>query len=205
MFCCFGPFRPYGPEAKTPLLEESASDSVESLLKRLNLMIRVKRAQSDQYRVDALENRSRMKQSATQMDRTGSTHYCIEARKSDHYYAQALKQSSNLQDVYRTIHNAVVNLEIAKNLSASTLTLDELQKEMPTERLGEIMDTFRDRAFDVDQQSNILAQNDDFDLNQEDVDAEVAQLFAINLDLPNVPVSSPPREAGAMKQTLKTE
>jgi hypothetical protein len=199
MFCCF----PSG-NLRDPLIQkEDNNESVEFLLKRLDLMVRAKRAQAEQYRIDEVENRLRMKSCAKNEDKTGANHYCIERRKSEHYYAQALKQSANLQEAHRQIKNALVNLEVAKNLSASNVTLEELQKEMPTERLDEIMDAFRDKTFEVNQQSSILSQNDDFDLNQEDVEAEVEQLFLANLSLPNVPEALIPK--GNQKLILKTE
>jgi hypothetical protein len=183
MFCCLPIYS--SAETNAPLLLNQETDSVESLLKRLDLMIRAKRAQAEQYRIDGVENRLRMNQCVSNGDKTGATHYCIEARKSDHYYAQDLKQSSNILEASRKIRDAIVNLEVGKNLSASNLTMEQLQKEMSVEKLKTIMDTFRDRVFDVNQQSEQLSQT--FDLSQEDVNAEVEQLFERQLYLPSIP------------------
>lgn len=181
------------------------NNSVETLLKKLELMLRAKRAQAEQYRIDGVENRLRMNHCVTQGDKTGAKHYCIEARKSDHYYEQELKQSANIQEAYRKMKQAIVNLEIAKSLSASNVTLEQLQKEMPTEKLDEIMDAFRDNVFEVDQQSKTLSENSIFDssLNEEDVEAEVEQLFLKQLELPSVPTTNILK--GGNKTVLKTE
>ena len=174
---------------------------METLLKKLDLMLRAKRAQAEQYRIDGVENRLRMNHCVTQGDKTGAKHYCIEARKSDHYYEQELKQSANIQEAYRKMKQAIVNLEIGKSLSASNVTLEQLQKEMPTEKLDEIMDAFRDHVFEVDQQSKTLSE--DSSLNEEDVEAEVEQLFLKQLELPSVPTTNILK--GANKTVLKTE
>lgn len=201
MLCCFSFLSPYSSDT-TPLLKnEIENNSVETLLKKLDLMLRAKRAQAEQYRIDGVENRLRMNHCVTQDNKTGAKHYCIEARKSDHYYEQELKQSANIQEAYRKMKQAIVNLEIAKSLSASNVTLEQLQKEMPTEKLDEIMDAFRDNVFEVDQQSKTLSE--DFNSNQEDVEAEVEQLFLKQLELPSVPTTDILK--GGNKIILKTE
>lgn len=201
--CCFSFLSPYSEtNTNTPLLKnEIENNSVETLLKKLELMLRAKRAQAEQYRIDGMENRLRMNHCVTQGDKTGAKHYCIEARKSDHYYEQELKQSANIQEAYRKMKQAIVNLEIAKSLSASNVTLEQLQKEMPTEKLDEIMDAFRDNVFEVDHQSKTLSE--DFNSNQEDVEAEVEQLFLKQLELPSVPTTNILK--GGNKIILKTE
>lgn len=166
-------------------------------------MVRKKRAEAEQYRIDGIENRMRMKVCIENADKTGARHYLIEARKSDYYYEQDLKQSANMTDVKRKLNHAIVNLEMAKNMSASNVTLEQLQEAMPLEKIDEIMDTFRDQCSEVDESSRALARQDEASyLDQEEIETQLEELF-LNV-LPSVPVKRffPP---AAEKTILKTE
>lgn len=184
---------------KTPLLQgdQQEDDSLESLLKRLERRVRTQTLQAEQYRNDQIENRLRAENCAKKGDKIGARHYLEEARKSAHYYDAELKQKSNVQEVHRKLREAIVNAETVKNISATNMTLAQLQKEMPTERIEEIMDALQDHAITTNQQSEILAGPGVYE-DVDDLNAEVETLM--ELTLPNVPKEDPKQE-----QNLKQE
>jgi len=189
---------------KTPLLQgdQSEDDSIEALLKRLERRVRTQTLQAEQYRNDQIENRLKAETCAKKGDRVGAKHYLEEARKSAHYYDAELKQKSNVQEVHRKLREAIVNAETVKNISATNMTLAQLQKEMPTERIEDIMDALQDHTITTNQQSEILSSpilNEDTD----DLNAEVETLMELNL--PNVPQSNQTEQISKKAQILKTE
>jgi preprotein translocase subunit SecD len=151
----------------------------------LQRRIRAQALQAEQYHNDQMEHNLRAEACAKKKDRVGAKHYLEEAHKAAYYYDLELKQKSNLQEVHRRLREAVINAETVKHLSAASLTLEQLQKESPLEKLDDIMDSLQDGMIQTKQQSEILS----FNLNEQDVDAELDDLMekSVTVALPSVP------------------
>lgn len=181
--CCL----PSADRSLEPLLnqKEQQSNTVETLMHGLQRRIRAQALQAEQYHNDQMEHNLRAEACAKKKDRVGAKHYLEEAHKAAYYYDLELKQKSNLQEVHRRLREAVINAETVKHLSAASLTLEQLQKESPLEKLDDIMDSLQDGMIQTKQQSEILS----FNLNEQDVDAELDDLMekSVTLALPSVP------------------
>lgn len=181
--CCL----PSADRSLEPLLnqKEQQSNTVETLMHGLQRRIRAQALQAEQYHNDQMEHNLRAEACAKKKDRVGAKHYLEEAHKAAYYYDLELKQKSNLQEVHRRLREAVINAETVKHLSAASLTLEQLQKESPLEKLDDIMDSLQDGMIQTKQQSEILS----FNLNEQDVDAELHDLMekSETVALPNVP------------------
>lgn len=181
--CCL----PSADRSLEPLLnqKEQQSNTVETLMHGLQRRIRAQALQAEQYHNDQMEHNLRAEACAKKKDRVGAKHYLEEAHKAAYYYDLELKQKSNLQEVHRRLREAVINAETVKHLSAASLTLEQLQKESPLEKLDDIMDSLQDGMIQTKQQSEILS----FNLNEQDVDVELHDLMekSETVALPNVP------------------
>lgn len=166
--------------------EEEREDSVETLLNRLQRRVRTLELEAAQSQTDQIENGLRAEACAAKNDPVGTKHYLLEARKSAHYYDLQLKQKSNCSDVYRKLREAMVNVETGKSFRAATMTLEDLQKEMPQAKLDDIMDALTDHAITVNQQSESLSNPL---VDDQDVEAEVRELLERKIQLPSVPSS----------------
>lgn len=178
-------------DTKEPLLvqEKQNEDSVETLLNRLQRRVRTLVLEAEQSQTDTIENRLRAEACAQKGDAVGARHYIIEARKAEYYYDLQLKQKSNVGDVLRKLRDAVVNVETGKSFWAATMTLEDLQKEMPLTKLDDIMETLTDHTITANQQSEILAGPISIEtLEGDDVEAELRQLME-RIHLPSVPLS----------------
>jgi hypothetical protein len=181
-------------------LEEK--NSVEHLMDKLQRRIRTQMLQAEQYRNDQIEHRLRAEACAKKKDAVGAKHYLIEAQKAGFYYDLELKQKSNMQEIHRRLREAVINAETIKHLSAASLTLEELHKQMPLEKLDDIMDSLQDGMIQTKQQSEILS----FNLNEEDVDAELDDLMDKKLEsLPDVPTTNITKSVSVTKGQDKLE
>lgn len=189
-------------ETDTPLLSSEKEDSVETLLNRFRQKERTLMLQSEQSRSDEIEHRLKAERCATKGDAVGARHYLGEAIKSAYYYDSELKQKENVTMVYRKLREAVINAETVKSFSAANMTLEQLQKEIPLEKLDDIMETLTDNTITVRQQSETLATP--FILDTKDVDAELKELFD-RVKLPDVPTSIPQGVAQKSAQLLKSE
>lgn len=167
--------------------EEEREDSVETLLNRLQRRVRTLELEAAQSQTDQIENGLKAETCAAKNDSAGTKHYLLEARKSAHYYDLQLKQKSNCSDVYRKLREAMVNVETGKSFRAATMTLEDLQKEMPQAKLDDIMDALTDHAITVNQQSESLSNPL---VDDQDVEAEVRELLERKIQLPSVPSSS---------------
>lgn len=191
MKCCF----PWSiREGSVRLLgggEEETNDSVETLLNRLQRRVRTLELEAAQSQTDQIENGLRAEACAAKNDPVGTKHYLLEARKSVHYYDLQLKQKSNCSDVYRKLKEAMVNVETGKSFRAASMTLEDLQREMPQAKLDDIMDALTDHAITVNQQSERLGTDfsNGFDVDDQDVEAEVRELLERKIQLPSVPSS----------------
>lgn len=181
MFQCCLPFA--NRWSTEPLLNQKEGLSVETLMHGLQRRIRAQALQAEQYHNDQMENNLKAEACAKKKDRVGAKHYLEEAHKAAYYYDLELKQKSNLQEVHRRLRDAVINAETVKHLSAASLTLEQLQKETPLEKLDDIMDSLQDGMIQTRQQSEALS----FNIDEEDVDAELDNLMESTLALPNVP------------------
>lgn len=194
MKCCFPWSFARGGEGSIHLLgggEEDREDSVETLLNRLQRRVRTLELEAAQSQTDQIENGLKAETCAAKNDFSGTKHYLLEARKSAHYYDLQLKQKSNCSDVYRKLREAMVNVETGKSFRAASMTLDDLQKEMPQAKLDDIMDALTDHAITVNQQSESLSNPlSTFDVDEKDVEAEVRELLERKIQLPSVPSSS---------------
>ena len=178
--------------------------SVETLMERLQRRIRAQTLQAEQHRNDQIEHGLRAESCAKKADRIGARHYLAEAQKAGFYYDLELKQKSNLQEIHRKLREAVINAETIKHLSAASLTLEQLQKEMPLEKLDDIMDSLQDGLIQTNQQSEILS----FRLNEQDVDAELDDLMERKNQevlLPNVPTNTLGAQVVRNQEKLRTE
>jgi hypothetical protein len=202
MNCCL----PWLSFTREPLLGKDSKEenSVETLMERLQRRIRAQTLQAEQHRNDQMEHGLRAESCAKKSDRIGARHYLAEAQKAGFYYDLELKQKSNLQEIHRKLREAVINAETIKHLSAASLTLEQLHKEMPLEKLDDIMDSLQDGMIQTNQQSEILS----FRLNDEDVDAELEDLMERKNQevlLPNVPTNTLNVQIVRNQEKLRTE
>lgn len=173
----------------TPLLSTESVESVETLLQRLHKRATTLNLQAQQYYTQSEEARLSAHACAKKGDRRGARHHLEEARKADYYYDQELKHLSNTKEIARKLREAMVNAETVRNMSAANTTLEQLQQAMPLHALDDIMDAFQDNSLMVKQQSEILSAQP-FDVNGEDVDAELETLMANAVKLPEAPNST---------------
>lgn len=177
-------------------------------MERLHRRVSTQYLQSQQYCNQMEENQLRAEACAKRGNAIGVAHYVREARKAEYYYGMELKHMANTSDMVRKLREAMVNAETIKNMSAANTTLEQLKQAMPLHQLDDIMDAFQDNSLIVKQQSDALAQP--FELEEEDVDAEVQELMAKAVKLPDVPslqrdAVPPARSAGGTKAALKDE
>jgi 5-bromo-4-chloroindolyl phosphate hydrolysis protein len=112
-------------------------------------------------------------------------------------YSQYLSEINNTSILSDTLLAASRNLEMSRQLSATTVTLGELLKSMPKDAEG-IMETLREQTSEVHHYSKI--QSTPLDLNEEESVIEDELEVLLNEQYPSVPITT-----GKEKEKNKVE
>lgn len=182
--CCF-------PTASTPLDTEqpllfSQSLPVHEINEYLQKLIRASYAQANQFKINAVqaENCARAALNAAEPDKILARHYIVEKRRCLNKYSQYLSEINNTKMLSDTLLTASRNLEMSRQLSATTVTLGELLKSMPKDAEG-IMETLREQTSEVKHYSKIQS-----DLNEEEDAIKDEMEILLNEPYPSVPATT---------------
>ena len=170
MRCCF-PFLVRAPLLEVPLVRRT----VEETLDWLRRLVRARTLQIEAQRVRINQEQLQAEQCAARNDRIGTGHHIVQKRKLQERYAQELATLANIKDIVAEIERAAANVELARNLEASAVTMEQLQEQMPN--VETIMDRISDNVLVVQEQSVELGRT----TNEEDVDDEVEHLLEVTL------------------------
>lgn len=160
--------------------EQSATivlDELRTLLRALNSQANVS------WRRD-VEERKRMEKCIVENNRIGARHHLVESKKLIRKYGIQLQTVSNLKDVIGQLEAALANLELVKKLSGAALSLKQLVDATPDPT--QLMDQIRECMTMINGTSESMKMQSQPNLDDEDIDAELAQLMIANM--PNVPL-----------------
>ncbi len=195
--CCFPTLA--NADTEQPLLF-SQSLPVHEINEYLQKLIRASYAQANQFKINAVqaENCARAALNAVpEPDKILARHYIVEKRRCLNKYSQYLSEINNTKMLSDTLLTASRNLEMSRQLSATTVTLGELLKSMPKDAEG-IMETLREQTSEVKHYSKI--QSTPLDLNEEEGAIEDELEILLNEQYPSVPTSGNEKEKNKVEQ-----
>lgn len=196
--CCFPTLA--NADTEQPLLF-SQSLPVHEINEYLQKLIRASYAQANQFKINAVqaENCARAALNAAEPDKILARHYIVEKRRCLNKYSQYLSEINNTKMLSDTLLTASRNLEMSRQLSATTVTLGELLKSMPKDAEG-IMETLREQTSEVHHYSKI--QSTPLDLNEEEGAIEDELEILLNEQYQSVPTTTSEKEIKNTKEEV---
>jgi len=179
MRCCW----PFSQETLTePLLTEKKS--IHEILELIQKQIRAKYAQANQFNVKAKESEFAAKRALSEDNRILAKHHITEKHRLLKLYSTYLNEITNLKQLDETLVTASRSLEMSKQLSLATMTLDDLLKSMPKDS-DELLQKIRFQTEDVQIHANLFAK--EYEPNDNMIEDEIDLL--LNEELPSVPIT----------------
>ncbi len=180
-------------EGEEPLLsseKKSVSEIVESVQKRIRALF----AQANQAKIRSNECTNLAAMNIN--DLVLAKHHMREKHMYLRIQEQNLNEISNLNALVQTLNNASRNLELQKELSSASITLDDILKSMHKDA-DYIMEKIREQTQDVQYQNKMFTPEG---IEESAIEDEIELL--LRQQLPQAPLGQEKEEEASLKNLI---